>query len=399
MASVAATGVTNVMGKTINEVQQAIESIGKDEPRKEESNRDVDVEDEDSLGIASGTRAKLAEQSKLANEQRDKRASMGDTGLVYSDESGDEEDVPYPTNERSLGSNGNGSINGNGSVASVIPAPTSAGFASGDAPAPLRLSPAPAPAGIDLADRLGPALSLPSTPPLERNATISEKPASSWSVDEVVSWAIAKGFDDSICQKFRGKLAGSVTRQKLMTEHEITGDLLLELDANLLKELDIPAFGKRLRIAQAITELRRPGSIASSNNQLSPRLADNSSSNSYRGMSAPPAAMLMTSTTPPLAQTPPLSAHEEQPSWANTHARKSSSSQPPMEAIREGAPSFSTAPSAVPASTAATSVPGSPVTPGSSKRESVSSLGHKKKGSMDARERMSFFGRNRKPAP
>ena len=208
MASVAATGVTNVMGKTINEVQQAIENIGKDEPTKEESSRDrdVDVEDEDSLGIASGTRAKLAEQSKLANEQRDKRTSMGDTGLVYSDESGDEEDVPYPTNERSLSSNGNGSINGNGSVASAIPAPTSTGFASGDAPAPLRLSPAPAPApaGIDLADRLGPALSLPSTPPLERNATISEKPASSWSVDEVVSWAIAKGFDDSICQKFRG---------------------------------------------------------------------------------------------------------------------------------------------------------------------------------------------------
>ena len=212
MASVAATGVTNVMGRTINEVQQAIESIGKDEPRKEESSRDrdIDVEDEDSLGIASGTRAKLAEQSKLANEQRDKRTSMGDTGLVYSDESGDEEDVPYPTNERNLGSNGNGSINGNGSVPSVIPVPASTAFASGDAPAPLRLSPAPAPApapaGIDLADRLGPALSLPSTPPLDRNATVSDRPASSWSVDEVVSWAIAKGFDDSICQKFRGKL-------------------------------------------------------------------------------------------------------------------------------------------------------------------------------------------------
>jgi hypothetical protein len=205
MAAVAATGVTNVMGKTINEVQQAIESIGKDEPRKEESDREV--EDEDSLGIGSGTRAKLAEQSKLANEQRDQRTSMGVTGLVYSDESGDEEDTPYPTNERSLGSNGNGSINGNGSAASVIPAPTSTGFAAGEAPAPLRLSPAPAPAGIDLADRLGPALSLPSTPPLDKNATISDKPASSWSVDEVVSWAIAKGFDDSICQKFRGKSA------------------------------------------------------------------------------------------------------------------------------------------------------------------------------------------------
>lgn len=209
MAAVAATGVTNVMGKTINEVQQAIESIGKDEPRKEESDREI--EDDDSLGIGSGTRAKLAEQSKLANEQRDQRTSMGVTGLVYSDESGDEEDVS-PTN-RSINGNGNGNGNGNASVrngsnASAIPLPTSPGFESRDAPAPLRLSPAPTgvPAGADLADRLGPALSLPSTPPLDRNATVSEKPASSWTVDEVVSWAIAKGFDESICQKFRGKL-------------------------------------------------------------------------------------------------------------------------------------------------------------------------------------------------
>ena len=203
MASVAATGVSNVMGKTINEVQQAIESIGQDDTRKVES----DHEDHDELGIGSVTRAKLAEQSKLANEQRDKRTSMGDTGLVYSDESGDEEEVPYPSNDRNLSNgNGNGTING-GSIlgASAIPLPTSPGFTSGDAPAPLRLSPAP---GADLADRLGPALSLPSTPPLplDRNASVSEKLASSWTVDEVVSWAIAKGFDDSICQKFRGEL-------------------------------------------------------------------------------------------------------------------------------------------------------------------------------------------------
>lgn len=207
MAAVAANGVTNVMGKTINEVQQAIENIGKDEPRKVES--DHEIENDDSLGIGSGTRAKLAEQSKLANEQRDQRTSMGVTGLVYSDESGDEEEV----NDRSITSNGNGNGNGptsirNGSNASAIPLPTSPGFTSGEAPAPLRLSPAPggAPAGADLADRLGPALSLPSTPPLDKNATISEKPASSWNVDEVVSWAIAKGFDESICQKFRGEL-------------------------------------------------------------------------------------------------------------------------------------------------------------------------------------------------
>lgn len=49
------------------------------------------------------------------------------------------------------------------------------------------------------------------------------------------------------------------------SEHEITGDVLLDLDVNLLKsELEIHAFGKRMRIANAIAELRRPPSIISS---------------------------------------------------------------------------------------------------------------------------------------
>lgn len=208
------------------------------------------------------------------------------------------------------------------------------------------------------------------------------------------------------------------------TEHEITGDLLLELDANLLKELDIPAFGKRLRIAQAITELRRPGSVSSSLNQFSPRQGpDSSSQTSFRGMSAPPSAMIMQATTPPLLSTPPLSGAGSGPddgfsSWSHSHSRKPSANQPSMAAIREGAPSMSTstAPSTsiqssntntntnanAPSSmTTAVSVPASPVTPNSAsaKRESSSSLGHKKKNSMDNRERLSFFGRNRKPAP
>jgi SAM domain (Sterile alpha motif) len=47
-----------------------------------------------------------------------------------------------------------------------------------------------------------------------------------------------------------------------LTEQEITGDVLLELDVNLLKsEIGIMAFGKRMRIANAITDLRRPPSI------------------------------------------------------------------------------------------------------------------------------------------
>ncbi|TFK43957.1 hypothetical protein BDQ12DRAFT_719130 [Crucibulum laeve] len=71
---------------------------------------------------------------------------------------------------------------------------------------------------------------------------------SEWTVDEVVDWLKSKGFDQDVCDKF--------------TEQEITGDVLLELDVNLLKtEIGIMAFGKRMRIANAITDLRRPPSI------------------------------------------------------------------------------------------------------------------------------------------
>jgi hypothetical protein len=40
-------------------------------------------------------------------------------------------------------------------------------------------------------------------------------------------------------------------------EHEISGDVLLEFDINTLKEIDLPAFGRRVHIFNAIKELRR----------------------------------------------------------------------------------------------------------------------------------------------
>lgn len=193
VASAAAAGVGNVMGKTINEVQQAIENIQKDD------------DDQDSLGIGSGTRAKLAEQAKKTNEQREKqRISTGVAGLVYSDESDDEDEDVSPARERKT--NGfNGLGGGEHQIptmaATAIPLPTSPPPVSpGGGP---RISPAPTPG---LAERLEPALNLSSTPPLNRNAAIPAKPPSSWTVDDVTDWAVAKGFDDSICQKFRGKL-------------------------------------------------------------------------------------------------------------------------------------------------------------------------------------------------
>ena len=75
--------------------------------------------------------------------------------------------------------------------------------------------------------------------------------ASEWTVDEVVDWLRSKGFDEMVCDKF--------------SEQEITGDVLLELDLAILKsEIGIVAYGKRIRIANAIADLRRPPSILSS---------------------------------------------------------------------------------------------------------------------------------------
>ncbi|KAF8513895.1 hypothetical protein JB92DRAFT_2830233 [Gautieria morchelliformis] len=73
---------------------------------------------------------------------------------------------------------------------------------------------------------------------------------SEWSIEQVVEWLKSKNVDEATCGKF--------------VEHEITGDVLLELDVGILKEeLNITAFGKRMRIANAIVELRRPASFSS----------------------------------------------------------------------------------------------------------------------------------------
>jgi hypothetical protein len=79
-----------------------------------------------------------------------------------------------------------------------------------------------------------------------------------WTVDEVVDWLRSKGFDEAVCEKF--------------IEQEITGDVLLELDVNVLKsEIGILAYGKRMRISNAISELRRPPSVVSSSAEQSTR--------------------------------------------------------------------------------------------------------------------------------
>ena len=108
----------------------------------------------------------------------------------------------------------------------------------------------------------------------------NETPPTEWNVNDVVDWLKSKGFDQDVCDKFTGEciIPFCLTQKQILilisflqTEQEITGDVLLELDVNLLKsEIGIMAFGKRMRIANAITDLRRPPSIEYSDHQLSP---------------------------------------------------------------------------------------------------------------------------------
>jgi hypothetical protein len=81
-----------------------------------------------------------------------------------------------------------------------------------------------------------------------------------------------------------------MTRSARSPEHEITGDVLLELDVNLLKELDILQFGKRVKIANAIADLRRPQSTMSmgnASNRSSTGLARGPSMSQYGAAGSP----------------------------------------------------------------------------------------------------------------
>ena len=98
--------------------------------------------------------------------------------------------------------------------------------------------------------------SAPETEAQKKSASPSE-----WTIVEVVEWLKSKGFGSDICDKFIGQsdfgtvLCYLISR---LAEQKITGDVLVELDINLLKEeIGIVAFGNRMRIVNAIAELRR----------------------------------------------------------------------------------------------------------------------------------------------
>lgn len=111
----------------------------------------------------------------------------------------------------------------------------------------------PWPAARETRPEPAPALTLPTVPtapavpvpaPTEQPAATGPAvvDASQWSIDDVVEWARSKDMDASVLEKLR--------------EHEVNGASLLSLDINMLKEIDIIAYGRRFKLASAIDELR-----------------------------------------------------------------------------------------------------------------------------------------------
>ena len=76
-----------------------------------------------------------------------------------------------------------------------------------------------------------------------------------WTPSEVVGWMRNLGFEDDIVEKF--------------FYNDISGSILLELQLEDLKELDIKSFGKRHRVMTAIQRLKKSGVFANTNTSSS----------------------------------------------------------------------------------------------------------------------------------
>ncbi|GAN10492.1 conserved hypothetical protein [Mucor ambiguus] len=74
----------------------------------------------------------------------------------------------------------------------------------------------------------------------------STQKVESWDVDQVADWLKSVGLD-SVSKNF--------------IDQEISGDILLDLNIDALKELGITTFGKRYKIMQAITSLKEESSV------------------------------------------------------------------------------------------------------------------------------------------
>ncbi|KAI6152418.1 hypothetical protein BKA82DRAFT_4111061 [Pisolithus tinctorius] len=232
---------------------------------------------------------KMKKNSRAGSLQRDrKRNDSTDTSSAILPP----EDVPIPKRDSTSLKEIFGESGGLQRSPPLLPTPTSANVPGTQAPRPPSANLVPLPAsptpsaqvtctsnsardGREILSGLpSPTLTAGSShrnsaQPSKHNSALSIKSATTTSQSQpqdmeneiksasptVVDWLKSKGFGQDVCDKF--------------IEQEITGDVLLELDINLLKtEIGIVAFGKRMRIANAIAELHRSPAAPIPENQV-----------------------------------------------------------------------------------------------------------------------------------
>ncbi|KAI8380703.1 hypothetical protein BD560DRAFT_346975 [Blakeslea trispora] len=88
-----------------------------------------------------------------------------------------------------------------------------------------------------------PRNSQPNNPQTTEKTTSNSNSVEEWTSDQVATWLMSIGFDKELADNFK--------------DQEISGDILLELTLDSLKELQITTFGKRFKVHNAINSLRQ----------------------------------------------------------------------------------------------------------------------------------------------
>ncbi|KAI9027217.1 hypothetical protein CLU79DRAFT_740869 [Phycomyces nitens] len=102
-----------------------------------------------------------------------------------------------------------------------------------------------------------PTSRLPALPPSSTALTFDEK-LEDWDVEQVANWLIVVGL---------GMVAD------LFIEQEITGDILLDLTIDSLKELGITTYGKRYKVMNAINKLKNKQPVGDFHESTNPNLS------------------------------------------------------------------------------------------------------------------------------
>lgn len=269
-----------VMHSTMNDIENALSELNTSEPQQTIPGGNAEDDMEREFQARAAARAELARNAQKSLQSQEETAwkapaGVGEPGTIsnrqqtlattgggvkplamleLSDESEDEDEEDAIPDQQTAPPTLSQEVQSEPTIPGGPAFPTDERSIPGGDPFPSQPWPAarethPEPVSVPTVPTVPPVPSVPTSVPTEEPAAkepAAEEPAvvdaSKWSIDDVVEWARSKDMDDTVLEKLR--------------EHEVNGASLLSLDINLLKEIDIIAYGRRFKLASAIDELR-----------------------------------------------------------------------------------------------------------------------------------------------